>query len=79
MNLVQKAIADGLITFRPQYKHKKRGPKPDPEIQAKYRKAKNLWEQQLGLEDVCRICGISINTFRSKYYDKGNKKQRKTK
>ncbi len=69
---VQAAILSGLIQ-PPQARRRKRGPKADPEIQKAYLKAKTLWESQLKLDEVCRICGISVNTFRWKYYNKERK------
>ncbi len=72
--LIANAIERGLITFQPPPQKKKRGYAPSPELHERYERAKTLWERQMTLDEVCDLCGISINTFRWKYYKKGDKK-----
>lgn len=65
MNAVLNAIKRGEITLATKVK---RGSKTDPGLENAYQRAKTLWNRQLTLDECCKICGISVNTFRYKRY-----------
>ena len=56
----------------------KRGPKPNPETDRKYRQVLKLWKAQLTLDECCGIIGLPPGTFRYKHYRNQNNKNKDT-